>query len=75
MLPSDFRCPSCKCTACYALHRKGFDWVMSLIGVRPARCLTCNRKFYARYKLSDDGKYIVSPSESTPVRSEYKKVA
>jgi hypothetical protein len=26
---------------------------MSLIGLRPARCLTCNKRFYARY--SGDG--------------------
>jgi hypothetical protein len=58
MLPPDYACPRCKCKACYALHRRGFDWVMSLLGLRPARCLTCSKKFYARYKLSDDGKYL-----------------
>ena len=60
MLPNDFACPRCKCRACYALHRKGFDWVMSLTGLRPARCLTCNRRFYVRYRLSEDGKNILS---------------
>jgi hypothetical protein len=54
MLPSDYPCPSCKCQACYALHRKGLDWVMSIFGRRPARCLTCSRKFFARYKMSDN---------------------
>lgn len=58
MLPSNYNCPSCKCSACYAIHRKGIDWVFSLLGLRPARCLTCSRRFYARYKLSDDGKYV-----------------
>jgi len=52
MLPSDYPCPRCKCKACYALHRKGLDWVISLIGLRPARCLTCNKRFYARYSIA-----------------------
>ena len=59
MLPSDYACPRCKCRACYALHRKGIDWVMSLVGLRPARCLTCARRFYARYTMNEDGKYIL----------------
>ena len=54
MLPSDYSCPRCKCQACYALHRKGFDWVMSMIGLRPARCLTCGKRFYARYAMATD---------------------
>ena len=66
MLPSDYACPRCKCRACYALHRKGIDWVASLVGLRPARCLTCARRFYARYVLSDDGKYIL-PGSRKPV--------
>jgi hypothetical protein len=48
---------------------------MSLVGLRPARCLTCNRKFYSRYTLSDDGKYILSGSKGSPERREYKKAA
>jgi hypothetical protein len=59
MLPSDYACPRCKCRACYALHRKGMDWVVSLVGLRPARCLTCTRRFYARYKMTEDGKYVL----------------
>jgi hypothetical protein len=58
MLPSTYACPSCKCRACYALHRKGFDRVLSLFGLRPARCLTCNRKFFARYKVAVNGKFV-----------------
>lgn len=54
MLPSSFRCPRCKCGACYALHRKGFDWVMYLLGLRPVRCLTCGKRFYARYSVAGD---------------------
>lgn len=59
MLPSDYECPRCNCHACYALHRRGLDWLMTLFGLRPARCLTCSRRFYARYKLSEDGKYVL----------------
>jgi hypothetical protein len=54
LLPFSFLCPRCKCKACYALHRKGFDWLMHLLGVRPARCLTCNKRFYARYSIDGD---------------------
>lgn len=72
MLPSDYACPRCKCHACYALHRKGFDWVISLLGLRPARCLTCTRRFYARYTLSENGKYIL---ESGPVDGGGSKTA
>ena len=70
MLPTDFACPSCKCRACYALHRTGFDWFVSMLGLRPARCLTCTRKFYTRYKLSEDGKYILSQSKDRTAESK-----
>jgi hypothetical protein len=59
MLPTDYACPRCKCRACYALHRKGIDWLASLVGMRPARCLTCTRRFYARYTLTENGKYVM----------------
>ena len=54
MLPSSFLCPRCKCGACYVLHRKGLDWLMHLLGLRPVRCLTCNKRFYARYSIDSD---------------------
>ena len=53
MFPASTVCPRCKCGACYPLHRKGVDWVISLFGLRPARCLTCTRKFYTRYTLNN----------------------
>jgi hypothetical protein len=59
MLPSDYSCPRCKCSACYALHRKGLDWIFSLFGLRPARCLTCSRKFFTRYEVAGDGKFVL----------------
>ena len=73
MLPSTYACPSCKCRACYALHRKGFDRLLSLFGLRPARCLTCNRKFFARYKVAGNGKFVQDyaadpSSEGKPAR-------
>jgi hypothetical protein len=67
MLPSDYACPRCECRACYALHRKGIDWVVSLVGLRPAKCLTCARRFYARYTMSEDGKYILNRTRSNAV--------
>jgi hypothetical protein len=50
---------------------------MSFLGLRPARCLTCARKFYARYKLSDDGKYLnASGRRSSQDRdAAYKRAA
>jgi hypothetical protein len=73
MLPSNYACPSCKCAACYAMHRKGVDWVMSLLGLRPARCLTCDRKFYASYKISNDGKYLSTSRRSNANRKRQSK--
>jgi hypothetical protein len=46
MLPPTFSCPYCKCHALYRIRRKGFGWLMSLFGFRPARCYTCGKKFY-----------------------------
>jgi len=51
LFPANTLCPRCKCGACYPLHRKGFDWAISLLGLRPARCYTCMKKFYMRYTL------------------------
>jgi hypothetical protein len=50
MLPSSFSCPRCKCGACHRLHRKGpLDRLISMLGLRPMGCLTCGKRFYARY--------------------------
>jgi len=73
LFPSSLLCPRCQCGACYPLHRKGVDWALSLLGFRPARCLTCMRKFYTRYSLerteaqrqSGDGSAVVSVSPET----------
>jgi hypothetical protein len=75
MLPSDYACPRCKCRACYALHRKGIDWVVSLMGLRPARCLTCARRFYARYTMAEDGRDILDTPKLTVTSVEAKRVA
>jgi hypothetical protein len=53
LFPATIKCPSCKIGACYPLHRKGLDWSISLLGLRPVRCLTCTRKFYRRYSLTE----------------------
>lgn len=49
MLPAKFRCPRCKCHALYIARRRGLDWLMSAIGLRPVRCMTCDKRFYLRY--------------------------
>src|SRR6185437_3161287 len=61
----DKLCPSCRCGACYPLHRKGIDWALSFWGLRPARCLTCMRKFYARYTLDGVGSRRAAESLAT----------
>ena len=49
MLPADFACPRCKCHALYRTRRKRVDWLMSILGLRPVRCLTCDKRFYIRH--------------------------
>jgi hypothetical protein len=71
MLPSDYACPRCKCRACYAVHRKGFDRVISLFGLRPARCLTCGKKFYAHYQV--DRKPPAVPQPAANAKPELNK--
>ena len=75
MLPSDYACPRCECRACYALHRKGFNWILSLFGLRPARCLTCSRKFYTRYSVGGDGKFIPSHDSEEKADREFDRAA
>jgi transcription elongation factor Elf1 len=54
MLPATFCCPRCKCHALYRIHRTGLDWLMSAIGLRPVRCMTCDKRFHVRYSLIKD---------------------
>jgi hypothetical protein len=49
MLPAKFSCPRCKCHALYQTRRRGVDWLMSAIGLRPVRCMTCEKRFYMRH--------------------------
>jgi hypothetical protein len=51
MSPPTFSCPRCKCKAVVRAHRRGLDWLISVLGFRPARCFTCNRRFYMRHSL------------------------
>jgi hypothetical protein len=55
MLPASYSCPRCKCNALYRTHRKGFDWLVSVFGLRPARCYTCTKRFYIRWSKAGDG--------------------
>jgi len=49
VLPATFTCPRCKCHALYVARRRGLDWLVSAIGLRPVRCMTCDKRFYLRY--------------------------
>lgn len=62
MLPSSYRCRSCKCSALCRIKRKKFDYLFSLIGLRPVRCLTCGRKSYKRIAEKD----LNPPTRVTP---------
>ena len=42
-------CPQCRGGNCFRSHRSGFwDFLGTLCGLRPWRCDTCDRRFYAR---------------------------
>jgi len=47
-LPAYLACPRCHCKAVHRSRRRGLDWLMSAIGFLPARCFTCERRFYVR---------------------------
>jgi transcription elongation factor Elf1 len=54
MLPATFSCPRCRCHALYRTRRRGLDWLMSVVGLKPVRCFTCDKRFYMRHsRLSD----------------------
>jgi hypothetical protein len=46
MLHSSHLCPYCECSDLEVLRRGGIDWVLSLFGCRPVRCLACLERFY-----------------------------
>ena len=50
-LPAYLACPRCHCKAVHRSRRRGLDWLMSAIGFRPARCFTCDKRFYTRHFL------------------------
>ncbi len=47
-LPAFLACPRRHSKAIHRSRRRGLDWIMSAIGFLPARCFTCDRRFYAR---------------------------
>jgi hypothetical protein len=54
LLPSSYSCPRCHCHALCRLRRKGpLGYALSLLGLRPVRCLTCGRKSYIRLAAKD----------------------
>jgi ribosomal protein L32 len=43
-------CPQCRSAECLRSHRAGMvDFLFTLIGSRPWRCKTCERRFYASH--------------------------
>jgi DNA-directed RNA polymerase subunit RPC12/RpoP len=66
MLPATFRCPRCKCHALYLARRRGLDWLMTVFGLRPARCMTCSKRFYLRH--SRVKQFNLGPPKDTFVR-------
>ena len=48
-VPAYLGCPRCHCKAVHRSRRRGLDWIMSAIGFRPARCFTCDKRFYTRH--------------------------
>ena len=62
MLPATFSCPRCKCHALYRTRRRGLDWLMSLMGFRPVRCMTCDKRFYLLHSRVRD--YDEPPNRS-----------
>lgn len=47
-LPAYLACPRCHCKAVHRSRRRGLDWIMSAMGFLPARCFTCDKRFYTR---------------------------
>jgi hypothetical protein len=45
-LPSNLACPRCHLKAIHRSRRRGFDWFMFELGFWPARCFTCDKRFY-----------------------------
>jgi hypothetical protein len=41
-------CPQCRSTDCFRSHRDGVsDYVLTVVDLKPWRCHTCDRRFYA----------------------------
>jgi hypothetical protein len=66
MLPPSYTCPSCKCHALYRTRRKGFGWLMSLVGFWPARCFTCRRKCYVYLRRPPVSRRPQNPLQPKP---------
>ncbi len=51
MFLSSFSCPRCKSRDVHRSHRRGMDWLLSGMGFRPIKCLSCDHRFYVRYSV------------------------
>ena len=66
MLPGSHNCPRCHGNALYRTHRRGLDWLISAIGLRPVRCYTCNKRFYVRWSRVSSGCHIPEFRDARP---------
>ena len=72
MLPARYSCPRCHCHALYQTRRRGLDWLISVIGLRPIRCMTCDKRFYMRYSWVKDYQEPPNRAYVRPQRSRAK---
>jgi len=55
-------CPQCRSADCFRSHRSGvLDYFWTLFGLRPWRCHTCDKRFYARRVALFFAKYAHCP--------------
>src|ERR1700759_3275697 len=55
-------CPQCRSGACYRSRREGVvDFLFTLLGMRPWRCQTCDRRFHARRVAIPFSRYAHCP--------------
>jgi len=74
MLPRSYSCPSCKCHALYRTRRKGFGWIMSLIGFRPARCYTCGKRCYVLIRRTPARRRTQEKPAGVPAEPSPKRI-
>lgn len=55
-------CPQCRSADCFRSHRGGaIDYLWTIVGMRPWRCHTCDRRFYGRRVALSFSRYAHCP--------------